>query len=256
MADVKMPDYVPCGFDAKGWKPCKKPSTNGFCSKHEIEKCVSCGEQAHRSCDAEMGGLVCGCSLCATCQHSMEGGGVHVTKEVYKLQSEEQLELVQTGKESKRMLALRGVRTDVELPRNLEELLKKVPDSFELKMCHFLRIKHGLMGTFPAILKDTEVMVITTDKDSIIRIWKSLKPRRSEIVTEVCMVNEQLGVCYTMASDEFDQTQSKPLKLFSKKDIEESFASNKQPFRWAPGLFGAEISEQQFTALIQQELVV
>src|SRR4051812_43105570 len=99
MADVKMPESVPCKFDAKGWAPCKKPSTNGFCSKHEKEKCVSCGEQALRSCDAGMGGLSCGSSLCDTCKHSMEDS-THVVKEVYDVQVREQRELEKTGKES------------------------------------------------------------------------------------------------------------------------------------------------------------
>jgi hypothetical protein len=255
MADVKMPESVPCEFDAKGWAPCKKPSTNSLCSKHEKLKCSSCGEQALRSCDAGMGGLACGAPLCATCQHSMEGGGVHVTKVVYDVQVKEKLELRKTGKESKRMLELRGVRTDVELPRHLEELLKNAPEGFFLKVCHFLRIKHDLMGTFPAILKDTKIMVVTADKDSIIRIWKSLEPRRSEIVVEVFMVNEKLGVAYVMASDKFDQIQSRPLKLFSREEIEGSFTNDLQPFEWAPGLIGAEISKQQFTSLIQRELV-
>jgi hypothetical protein len=168
------------------------------------------------------------------------------------MQSKEEHELQTTGKESKRMLALRGVPTDVELPRHLEELLKSKRDGFGLKICYFLQIKHGLMGTFPAILKDTRVVIITPDKESIIRVWKSLRPRNSEIIADSWMVNEKIGVAYHMSSDDSERKQSRPHKLFSKDEIEALLAKDPQSFKWAPGLFGADVSQQRFDQLISQ----
>jgi len=252
MADVKMPKSVPCKFNAKGWAPCKKPSTKGLCSKHEKLKCVSCGQQALRSCAEGMGGLACGAPLCATCQHGTEDG--HVTKLLHEAQMGEEMELAQTGRESKRMLALRGVPTDIPLPSHLEALLKKKRTDFGLMTCYYLRIKHGLMGEFPAILKGKRIVVITPDKDSIIRVWQSLTPTDSEIVADSWMVNGKIGVAYRMCSDKFDQGQSRPYKIFSKKEIVALFTGEERPFEWAPGLIGGEVSKERFEALIQREL--
>jgi hypothetical protein len=253
MADVVIPKSIPCKFDEKGWAPCKIPSTNGLCSKHEKAKCVSCGGQALRSCDEGMGGLACGADLCLTCQHSMEGG-THVTKQVYKAQMREEAELSQTGKESERMLALRGVPTDVELPRHLEELLRAKSEDFNLAVCYILRIKHGLMGEFPAILKDSRIAVITPDKDAIVRIWSSLSPRDSEIISDFWMIYPKIGVGYRMCHDRSEQKQSKPYKIFSKEEIDLLFANTKKPFAWAPGLIGGSISQQHFDTIIQREV--
>ncbi|HNW71610.1 MAG TPA: hypothetical protein PKZ36_00660 [Candidatus Paceibacterota bacterium] len=84
MADAKLPKTIPCQFNAGGWNPCKKPTDNGWCSKHENLKCVSCGEKAVKSCDVQMGGLGCGSPLCKTCEHKPGGEWGHVTKEIAK----------------------------------------------------------------------------------------------------------------------------------------------------------------------------
>jgi len=254
MADVKMPEFVPCKFNEKGWAPCRKPSTNGFCSEHENLKCVSCGERALRSCDEGMGGLACGATLCATCQHSWEGGGTHVGGLIYKVQTAEQLELLQTGRESKRMLASRGVPWRYPLPNNLKDLLDRHRKDFTPKINYLLLIKNSSMGTFPAILKDTKIVVITPDREAIIRVWSSLPPRDSEIYTGTWMIHGRIGIGYRMCSDQLEQKESRPCKIFTAKKIAAHFTRNEHPFEWAPGLFGAEVSQQRFDALIQKEL--
>lgn len=254
MADVNMPESVPCKFDSMGWSPCRKPSDNGICSKHEGLKCVCCGKQALRSCYAQMGGMACGSPLCEDCQHGLYGG--HVTGQVYEEQVREETEFLKTGKESKIMLALRGVPTDVELPCNLKELLELGREDFSLKNCYYLRIKHGCAGEFPAIVKNTRIMVITADKSSILRVWGSLFPENSEIVTSAWLVNDKIGVGYYMAGGVVEQEQSRPYKIFSVGEVIEYFAKEEEPFRWAPGLIGARISQQQFEQLIKKELVV
>ncbi len=252
MADVKMPESIPCKFDARSWRPCKRPSDNGLCSLHEGKKCCSCGEQAMRSCDEGMGGLTCGALLCDTCHHGDEGG--HVTQDVYRVEMEEKLELIRTGKESKRMLAARGIPTDVELPRHLKELLDSGSEDFSLTLCYILRLKQGSMYEFPAILRDgrTQMVVTTADKESIIRVWRSLESRSSEMVIEPWMVNEKIGVGYGYFKDEMYQRQSKPARILSAKEIDDLFAKDDHPFRWAPGIIGvASLSQRQFEALIE-----
>lgn len=251
MADVNMPKFVPCKFDEKGCAPCKKPSTNGWCSKHEKVKCVSCGKHAVRSCDAEMGGLCCGSPLCKTCQHDF-GGVSHVNAKVYADQIKERREFEQTGQESKRVLEKRGVPTG--LPRHLKDLLEGDRTGWTSRACYALEIKHGLMGFFPAIVRETKIMVVVPDKELIFRVWKSLDPRDSKIISRECMVNESGTVAYSMQlGSDFDKIQSRPLKLFKASEIEELFAKDATPFAWAPGLFfDTEIGKEEFGVLVNR----
>jgi len=254
MSDVKMPKSVPCKFDEKGWAPCEKPSTNGWCSKHEKIKCVSCGAHAVRGCDAGMGGLECGVNLCKTCQHGLDGK--HVTKKVYIQQTLERSIFDRTGSESGRMLAERGVPNILGLPCNLKELLEgNRRNFFTCKPCWALELKHGLMGFFPATVKEQpKVMVITSDRDSIFRVWRSLAPRDSKLIALECMVNDAGTVGYVMRLEsDSEKKQSLPLKIFSADEIEELFAKDPAPFVWAPGLLGARIDKGHFKTLIERE---
>lgn len=252
MADVQMPKSVPCKFDEKGYAPCKKPSDNGWCSEHENIKCESCGEHAVRSCDRGVGGLTCGAALCATCQHSLHEW-THVTKQVYATQCKEHREFEETGRESKRMLEERGVPTDLNLPRHLKDLLEGDRTGWSNKPCWALEIKHGLMGFFPAIVKETKIMVIVPDKELLFRVWASLKPRNSKVISMECMVNDAGTVAYSMElGSDAEKTQSRPLKLFSASEVDQLFAKNPSPFEWAPGLIGAGMGKSQFESLVER----
>lgn len=70
MADVKMPKSIPCKFDQAWIGKCRKPSTNGWCSKHEKLKCAVCGKQATHECEhTGSSPFVCGEKLCDSCKH-------------------------------------------------------------------------------------------------------------------------------------------------------------------------------------------
>jgi hypothetical protein len=85
-----------CKFEKAWIGSCNKDSGDSeICEEHTKEKCVSCGEQAVRECAQTGIQFVCGCPLCATCQHGRAPrdnpgmfnlGGGHVTEEVHKLQ--------------------------------------------------------------------------------------------------------------------------------------------------------------------------
>jgi hypothetical protein len=248
MADVKMPDSIPCKFDATGYRPCKKPTDNGWCTEHEKAKCGSCGGQATRSCDAQMGGLACGYHLCDTCQHAENR---HVTKAVADTIHAERRRAEKEGIESKRMLDERGVPEG--LPRHLKDLLVNKVPGYVLKLCYLLQIKHTLWGFFPGVLKGTKIIVITDDLDLMFRIWLSMDPRDSKLDESPFYVNEELGVAYPAFDlTDFGKEQSKPHKFFQTAEVEKLFETNPQPFGWAPGLFGAETSKLQFEKIIEK----
>ncbi len=245
--DVVIPKSIPCQFDKGGWSPCAKPSTNGWCSKHEKAKCLSCGKQATRSCDAQMGGLCCGAHLCDKCQHGRDNK--HVMASVYAEEQREEREKRETGHESERMLAERGI--PLGLPKHLKELLAGNRAGYELMTCYALEIKHGLWGFFPATRKDTKMIAIVSDKALIFRIWRSLEPLNSQLIRSEYMGNRSLGVVYPMAVIDVDKEQSRPLKLFSVDEVEALFQADPAPFEWARGLIGAEVSKGQFERLIE-----
>jgi hypothetical protein len=249
MADVKMPQSVPCQFDEGGWAPCRKPSTNGWCSKHEGMKCLSCGTQAYQSCDAQMGGLACGAALCKSCRHSLNDSS-HVSSGVLNAQIREREETRKTGKESDRVLTERGVPAG--LPKNLKVLLKENRSEYELKRCYALEIRHGLMGYYPAVVKGTKMVIIVSNPELIFRIWKSLEPRDSELTVFEGMTREDIGVVYAMRAKDYEQEESRPHKLFSYSEVEELFKKSPEPFNWAPGLFGASINHRRFNEIIRE----
>ncbi len=84
MATVKPLPSIPCQFDKAWVGKCKTPSDNGWCSKHEKLKCVSCSSKATRSCEVGLS-LTCGCALCGECKHTLsDKGPSHVTGTVYR----------------------------------------------------------------------------------------------------------------------------------------------------------------------------
>ncbi len=247
MADVKMPEHTPCTF-ALGWgRVCNKPSNNGLCSEHENLTCRSCGGKAVRSCEHAVS-LVCGAPLCETCQHGQDGE--HVTAEVFSRQIQEERHFEKTGQESPAMLAKRGVPEG--LPKNLFEILKGNRNGWTLTPCWTLELSHGLMGCFPAIVRDTHIRLVSTDKATVIRVWRTLEPRPSELIEFECMVNNEGTVAYPMRLDEFEQRHSLPFKLFSVANTEALLTENPEAFEWAPGLFGTDLTPTAFEEIIRQ----
>lgn len=65
-----------CKF-IKSWiGPCgsKTNNPNGQCDEHQA-KCCSCGALAVMDCEETMGPFVCGCPLCADCEHTTQSNG-------------------------------------------------------------------------------------------------------------------------------------------------------------------------------------
>lgn len=251
MADVKMPKSVPCQFDKGGWAPCKKPSTNGWCSEHEKAKCVSCGEQAHKPCDAQMGGLGCGAMLCKTCEHGPDGK--HITRAVAeKLRRTEVDEEAATR--ASRTSKTQRMNAELGVPLNLFEHLKGDRAGSEIMEYYFLQLEHGLMGFFPAIFDGTKRIIITTDLALIERVWRMMEPRESKVTKNLGHVLAAKGVVYPILGDtQYDRETSKPQQLLTEAELDELLKKTKKPFKWAFGLIGGrDPSKQQFEEMIER----
>lgn len=245
MADVKMPKSIPCKFDAESWAPCKKPSDNGWCSEHEHLKCVSCGEKAVKSCSHEMGGLLCGVSICGTCEHGESGE--HITKEVAEKRRQEK------QKKEEDLIASRTSPTQqmddkLGVPATLFELFKGnwQEDGYQFMKLYFLELKHGLMGCYPAVFSsDKKRIVFTTDLRLLERVWQNLEPRESKIRSLLAYVNLGLNIGYIDPESPDDREKMKPFRILSIAELE-GLAGKEKPFWWAFGLINKNISQDHF----------
>ena len=245
MADVKMPKSIPCRFNTNGWAPqCKKPSDNGWCSQHEGLECRSCGEQAVKSCDAQMGGLGCGAPLCSTCEHGESGG--HVTKQVAeenrRKEKEEREALIASRTSPVRRMNEEGV------PANLFELLKGDwrEDGYELRKVYFLELEHGLMGFFPAILSSDDKRIVFTDNLRLLeKVWQTLEPRKAKLREKTAYISESAGILFIDTESPKEREESVPRKLLTETEFHNLVSSEEEPFRWARGLSGGRISRQE-----------
>ena len=239
MADITMPKSTPCLFEVSWVGRCNKPSTNGWCSKHENLKCCSCGAKAARDCEHTGGPLTCGAPLCKTCHHSLDGDG-HVTGAVYK---------EQTDKRKQEAVALEQSRTNSEQrldvegnPANLFELLKKDPkeQGYRLEKVFFLQLAHGLMAFLPAVIDAEKRVILCLDQKLLVEVWKTLSPRASKMGSHVCYVNEQKGIAYSNAEEQFEQERSKPEKILTRNEYEGIRVKTPDAIAWAPGLIGGQ----------------
>lgn len=235
MADVKMPKSIPCQFDARGWKPCKKPTDNGWCTEHEALTCSSCGAQATRPCDSQMGGLGCGSPLCGTCEHAR--GGKHVTKEV----ANQRRAAARTKEEAKiaaRTSSERWVNND-GLPATLSELLKGdwQGEGFVLTHVFYLELDHRQMGNFPVVFDHEERrMVFTDDLRLMEQVWQTLRPREVRLVRRTAYVHPD-GIFYLDPFDITHREEAEPDKLLTQEEFD-ALKNTDEAFRWTFGLFG------------------
>ena len=138
------------------------------------------------------------------------------------------------------------------IPANLQILLDSKQPGYVLKTGYILQLKHGLMGFFPATVGDTKRIVVTTDAELIEEVWKTLPHRSSEIVSTNFYVNEDLGVGFpVLGSARYDNEESKPQTLVTRKEFEALTTNDPFAFRWAPGLIGDDMGEDEFVRTLE-----
>lgn len=252
MADVRIPKSIPCRFEISWQGKCGKPSTNGWCSKHERLTCCSCGAKATKDCE-HTGSLVCGAPLCDTCGHSLENDS-HVTKEILrrqlKCQEQERTDVEQSRSSSDQRLDNEGN------PANLFELLKKDTEEqgYHLEKVFFLQLEHSLCAFLPAVIHSKRRVIMCLDKALLVQIWKTLEPRQSRMESQTCWVNEQKKIAYTDAIDQTEREESKPQKLLTKDEYEKIPKQGSESITWAPGLIGGKYFDQdQFVQFVDKQ---
>lgn len=253
MATINPPEpppSVPCRFNEAYRGPCGAPSDNDWCDKHESLICCCCGKKATRSCP-HTSSMVCGCSLCDECEHSPNGGGIHIPSvEAKAIRQARQVE--EEAREASRHSPVQ--RVDAKgCAVNLFELLKGPDTAFEIVRGYFLELKHGLMGFFPAIFSDDQKrIVVTLDKELISKVWRMLEPRSSKLHSVLFYVVKGHNVAFAESSDRERSQQEYPL---TEEEFDALTAQNDKPFEWASGLLNGTMNQDSFEHLIEKALV-
>ena len=124
-------------------------------------------------------------------------------------------------------------------------------DDYEIKPVYYLELKHGLMGFFPAIVDKPRRIILTKDKNLLEKIWRMLSPRSSKMDDNLFYVHKSEPVAY-LAKDPYGDDEATPYHLMTKEEYDLLVKENENPFQWAPGLVGNDMSPQEFLETIIQ----
>jgi hypothetical protein len=141
-------------------------------------------------------------------------------------------------------------------PGTLKELIAQENHyGFRLAMGHYAELKHGLMGTFPAIESKSGNMIMTTDLELLKQVCATLPARQFRFGAQLIYVNIESGVAYPVL-DTYEQSleRSKPFKTFTRERFEE-LSKMECPFRWTPGLVSNDMSAEDFADTLRAAVV-
>jgi hypothetical protein len=138
-----------------------------------------------------------------------------------------------------------------DLPKNIWELLGGDHSDFRLAIGHYVELDHTLMGTFPAIERDSREMVLTTDFGLMREVCEMLTPRRSKFGTQLLYVNSE-GVAYSVLGiDEDSLKRGEPFQIMTRPRFNELKVASEKPFQWAPGLVGNDMNADEFREALE-----
>lgn len=144
------------------------------------------------------------------------------------------------------------------VPENLFDLINGDQTGYSVRIVYALLLDHTLMGEYPAIIRGLprgEDLIITTDRELILEIWKMLTPRKSKILEMTYLVNDELGIGFPYSTKKYEQKTSPATALLNRKwfdhFVSEAKKSGSTPFAWAPGLVSNDMSREEFFETIQ-----
>lgn len=138
------------------------------------------------------------------------------------------------------------------LPRNLGELLDQGIADYELGEFYFLELDHTLWGFFPAIFRESNRIVITTDRLLLERVWKTMTSRKSKVGCGSGYIHNDGSVVFpVLGTTPKEVRSSEPQKILSSVEFEELLTQSNNPFEWAPGLVGDDMTREEFIRTLE-----
>jgi len=124
------------------------------------------------------------------------------------------------------------------IPRTLWEVKASNMNGYSLKTGYLLMLKHGLMGTFPALISQNEELFVCLDKKLLQKVWEKLPLREAALNELQLYTNSSIGFNVSVG----DHTT--PIRVLSEEDFIELCERENQPFKWAPGLINLKSSSK------------
>ena len=122
---------------------------------------------------------------------------------------------------------------------NLREVKEKRLSGYELKTGYLLILKHGLMGTFPALIAEGDELFVCTDKKILEMVWEKIEKRPARAIELQLFVNEAEGIGFNVGIGD----DAEPITILSKEKFD-ALTEKKDAFEWAPGLLSLKEEEK------------
>lgn len=116
-------------------------------------------------------------------------------------------------------------------PRTLGEVKNLRLPGYELRTGYLLVLKHGLMGTFPALIAQNDELFVCTDMLVLHKVWENIEKKSARILELQLYANEAEGIGYDVSIGD----RAEPIGILSRERFD-VLISKKYPFKWAPGL--------------------
>ena len=117
---------------------------------------------------------------------------------------------------------------------------------------YYLELDHSLSGIFPALIKSTDEIVICLDEELLKRIEHLLSHRPYKKGRFLALVHLEGGFGFNPESLRGKET---PLfRILTKDDFIELLATERNPFKWAPGLVGPGMDQEEFSDTLKEAL--
>ncbi len=122
----------------------------------------------------------------------------------------------------------------------ISEVLLGPQEGWELRIGYFLELEHGLMGSFPAILAETEQVVVVLGKDLAKKVQNLLPARSAKINSWFFLINREEEVCFSIphGTEVYHLELSVPQFFLSEETFKKLTRNHQLPFKWRPGLVG------------------
>lgn len=116
-------------------------------------------------------------------------------------------------------------------PKTLGEVKEQRLSGYELKTGYLLVLKHGLMGTFPALIAEGDELFVCTDKQLLEMVWEKIQKRPARVIELQLYANEAEGVGFNVGVG--DNAES--IAILSRERFD-ALTEKEEAFKWAPGL--------------------
>lgn len=138
------------------------------------------------------------------------------------------------------------------VPKTLGEVMDKDLAGFQQVEAHYLQLSHGLMGFFPALISETGEIVICLDRELLVKVMEKLPKRRSRIDKLQILANIPGQFGFEVGNPNGKDTQS--LHILTAEEFEQRVQQDKKPFKWAPGLVGDDMTEEEFRETLEMAM--